>query len=115
MKRRASFGTSARTSACDARSSGWVRSATLPRSSDEPQLLTGRGQLVARVELAAAPPLDLAVHAHAPIRDQRLRLAARVDHARDLQELAEPDRLAPYLNFAHRSHGSGVRRRAGPR
>src|SRR3954470_1168940 len=105
--RLAPLGTSARTSACAARSSGWVRSRTASRSSDEPQLLSRGGEHVARVELAATARLDLAVHAHPPLRDQRLRLAARVDYAGDLQQLAEPNRVAPDLHFAHAPHGSG--------
>src|SRR4051794_3365867 len=103
-KRRASLGTSARTSACAARSSGWVRAG---KPLHEPELLPRRRELVAGMELPPAACLDLAVHAHLSLRDQRLRLAAGVDHARDLQQLAEPDRVAPHLDIAHSPHGSG--------
>src|SRR5438874_5340554 len=102
-KRRASLGTNVRTNACAARSSGWVRSGN---SLYEPELLPGGGELVTRVELPAAPRLDLAVHAYPPVRDQRLGLAPGVDHARHLEQLPEADRVAADLDVAHGADGS---------
>src|SRR3954470_24198934 len=102
--RRASLGTSARTSAFAARSSGCVRSGNV--ASDEPELFARGREPVAGVELAPAPRLDLAVHAHPPVRDQRLGLAAGVGYPRDLEQLPEANRLALDLDLTHRRDGS---------
>ena len=64
----------------------------------------GIGQLdhVTRAQLAPATALGLAVDDDRERPDQVLRLAAGVDDAGELQQLAEADELARYLDVAHR-------------
>jgi len=57
--------------------------------------------LVAGAQLAAPAGLGLAVDEHGRLRQERLRLAAGVDDARELQELAQPDHLATDRYIAH--------------
>src|SRR4051812_35158241 len=97
--RRAAVGTSRLTSACATRSSGSVRSAMA--RLDQPDFLPGGREQVAGVHLPAAARLRFAVDSHLAVSDQRLRLAARVDDPGDLEQLAEPDHVAPDLHFAH--------------
>jgi hypothetical protein len=54
------------------------------------------------VQLATATRLPLAVDRHAVLDQERLCLGARVDEPGQLQELAEPDRVAAYLYVAQR-------------
>ena len=56
---------------------------------------------VARPQLASAAALRLAVDGDRERADQVLRLAARVDDAGELQQLAEADELARHLDVAH--------------
>jgi hypothetical protein len=57
---------------------------------------------VALVQLATATRLRLAVDRHAVLDQECLCLGARVDEPGQLQELAEPDRVAAYLYVAQR-------------
>src|SRR3954454_9981640 len=65
--------------------------------------LVAHGHHVARVELAAAALLVLAVHRHAALGEQRLRLGPGVREAGELEQLAEPDHVAADLDLAHRA------------
>ena len=56
---------------------------------------------IARTELASTPPLGLAVDGDRERADEVLGLAARVDDAGELQQLAEADELARHLYVTH--------------
>jgi len=58
------------------------------------------------VELTPAPRLHLAVHPDDAALDERPRLAARVGDARELEELAEADRVAADLDLT--GHGRAI-------
>jgi hypothetical protein len=73
----------------------------IPAWLDEVHFFAARGQHVAGVELPAAAALGLPVHGHATLGEQRLGLTAGVDDAGDLEQLTEPDHVAPDLDLAH--------------
>lgn len=56
---------------------------------------------VTRVQLAAAARLSFAVDPDRFGGEECLDLGAAVDHRRELQELAEPDRLTPNRHVTH--------------
>src|SRR3954447_8640962 len=68
--------------------------ATSRRPSDDAKLPRRGDDDVARVKLASAPVLPLAVDQHGVIGQEAPDLAAVVDKAGELQELAEPDGVA---------------------
>src|SRR5829696_3642151 len=85
-----------------------TRSTTTPVGPGLRDRLLGHAQglvadedLVARVQLAPAPALELAVDPHLCRREQQLGLAARADDARELEQLAEPDHLAADRHLPH--------------
>lgn len=71
----------------------WARS-TSRRPSDDAELLRPGGDHVARVQLAPAPLLGLAVDEHLSVGQEGPGLAAVVDEPGQLQELAQPDGVA---------------------
>ena len=64
------------------------------------KLVIGDVDCVADAQLAPAPCLGLAVDGHGLRGEQRLDLAAAVDDPGELEQLPEPDGLAPYRYLA---------------
>jgi hypothetical protein len=56
---------------------------------------------VARVQLPAAALISFSVHPYLRGREERLDLGATVDHASELQQLAEPNHLAANRHVSH--------------
>src|SRR4051794_34679820 len=82
---------------------------------DAQRLFLARADDVARAQLAPATALGLAIDRDGERPDQVLGLAARVDDAGELQQLAERDELARHLDVAHAYDRSGAVACAGRR
>jgi len=64
-------------------------------AAGDPDGPVAEGDGVAVVQLPTATRFDGAVDEHQPVGDHALGISAAVDQARELQELAESDRIVP--------------------
>jgi RimJ/RimL family protein N-acetyltransferase len=60
---------------------------------------------IAGVQLAPTARLGLAVDQDLLVREELVELSARVDHVGELEQLSEPDHVAPDRNFSTVRHG----------